>query len=114
MFADADLHSDPDTELDTLIDLDQAGEYDFDEKTGDFTFYTESGYYYEQGHGRDKCSRVKCCTKTRPDTPFNCGFKGGQWHYPDGFKSCGDKCAGAFCRCIRNRGRYKDLKLSNI
>ena len=112
MFGDADLQPDTKTELETLYDADMAGDYDIDAVTGDMMFYREDGRYYYQGHGRDKCARVNCVSNKKPDIPNNCGFNTSQWYYPDGYKSCGDKCSGAFCRCIRERGRYKDLKYS--
>ena len=114
MFADADLQPDYDTELDALYVHDMKGDHDIDPETGDMIFYRKDGRYYEQGHGRNKCSRVKCCAQKRPDTPYNCGFNSVLWKYPEGYQPCGDQCSGAFCRCIRERGKYKELQYSNL
>ena len=59
MFADADIQPDYDTELDALYVHDMKGDHDIDPETGDIIFYRKDGRYYEQGHGRNKCSRVK-------------------------------------------------------
>ena len=118
LFANADMQPDYDTELDALYQNDMDGDYDIDDKTGEMTFYKADGRFYTQGHGRDKCCRAKCLSVTTPGTPlnlpYNCGFNSALWTYPEGYKSCGDKCSGAFCRCIRDRGRYKSLQMSYI
>ena len=118
MFADADLELNTKAELEALYENDMKGDYDVDDETGEVTFYNDDGRYYTQGHGRDKCYRAKCLSVITPgkpaNIPYNCGFHSSLWNYPDGYKSCGDKCAGAFCRCIRDRGRYKSLQMSYI
>ena len=101
MFAKADLKKEGEAEFDALTDYDDAGTIDIDERTGLMAFKASDGSHYLQGHGRYKCSRVKC--QEDPwvtSVPDNCGYNLGQWTFPDQYIPCGENCRGAFCQCL--------------
>ena len=69
---------------------------------------------YQYGHGREKCTRIKCSDRSKYDVkekPSNCGYND-QWWFPAAFIPCGDECRGAFCRCLQqyNNPGYRDIK----
>ena len=98
MFADADLKPDSEAEIHALMDLDPDGDLDMDAH-GNRMFFRSDGPWYRTGHGRHKCSHVRCSVETPLNVPDNCGYSG-QWRYPDQFRPCGDSCYGAFCKCL--------------
>ena len=100
MFAKADILKEGEAEFDKLTDHDDAGIITIDEKTGLLAFKTSDGSQYLQGHGRYKCSRVRCYEDPWvTSVPDNCGYHG-QWTLPDQFVPCGENCRGAFCKCL--------------
>ena len=103
MFAKADLEKEGEAEFDRLTDMDDAGTISIDDKTGLLAFKGSGGSKYLQGHGRYKCSRVRC--QDDPwvtSVPDNCGYRQGQWTLPDQFVPCGEICRGAFCNCLHS------------
>ena len=102
MFAKADLQKEGEAEFDTLTDQDDAGIITIDDKTGLLAFTASDGTSYIQGHGRYKCSRVRCYEDPWvTSVPDNCGYHG-QWTFPDQFLPCGENCRGAFCNCLHS------------
>ena len=105
-FNNADLQTDEDEMTWALEEIDSEGGYNamaYDNDGYDYTFQLRNGLKYNYGHGRNRCSYVKC---TDPEKyavqgfPANCAFNKAWW-LPDQFKPCGDKCEGAFCYCLR-------------
>ena len=100
-FNNADLQTDTDEVTWALEEMDPLGDVDNDGY--DFTFQMRNGLQFNYGHGRNRCSYVRCHD---PDQyavqgfPANCAFNKAWW-LPDQFKPCGDKCEGAFCFCLR-------------
>ena len=100
MFDKADLQKEGEAEFDRLTDKDDAGILSIDEKTGLMAFTASDGSQYLQGHGRYKCSCVRCYEDPWvTSVPDNCGYHG-QWTFPDEFTPCGENCRGAFCNCL--------------
>ena len=101
MFAKADLEKEGEAEFDRLTDQDDAGIISIDDKTGLLAFTASDGTSYIQGHGRYKCSRVRCYEDPWvTSVPDNCGYSSAQWTFPDEFTPCGENCRGAFCNCL--------------
>ena len=100
MFADADLYPQRSGELSTLWSLDKNAEVNVND--GVLTFSKSDGTYYETGHGRYKCSRLRCVTEGQTVMPDNCAYNIGQYQVPVQFKPCGADCRRAFCKCLRN------------
>ena len=68
---------------------------------GATNFTTSDGYNFMLGHGRDKCFRENCYDGAQDvPVPHNCAFSG-HWTFPHRFGSCGPRCQGAFCSCLR-------------
>ena len=70
---------------------------------GHFRMETPKGLRYWTGHGEYKCDRA-CFSVIgggAKGVPNNCGWHR-QWAFPDGFKPCGQDCAGGFCECLTN------------
>ena len=100
-FNNADLKTDTDEVTWALEEVESEG--DIEDDGYDFTLQLRNGLKYNYGHGRNRCSFVKC---TDPDQfavqgfPSNCAFNKAWW-FPDKFKPCGDQCEGAWCFCLR-------------
>ena len=103
MFHDADVQPDLTKERLALFDCDVDGDIEV-ENDGKNNFYLTEGYVYRSGHGRDKCSRVKCLD-TMTDVPNNCGFHE-QFILPNWFQPCGSSCRGGYCLCLRLYDSY--------
>ena len=97
-FNNADLQTDEDEMTWALEEIDSEGGYNamaYDNDGFDFTYQLRNGLKYNYGHGRNRCSYVKC---TDPEKyavqgfPANCAFNKAWW-LPDQFKPCGDKRA---------------------
>ena len=76
VFNDADLQPTSNAEIHTLLAADPNGKLDKG-NLGQTQFTMTSGYRYEMGHGRDKCSYSKCVTRDAHwsaivDVPHNC------------------------------------------
>ena len=100
-FRDADLKPDLDEETFALEEADTDGEID-DDADGNINCYLSNGLIYQYGHGREKCSRIRCSNRDEyavKEMPSNCGFNQ-QWRLPTNFTPCADHCQGAFCRCL--------------
>ena len=68
---------------------------------GHFRMETKDGLRYWAGHGQYKCDRA-CFSVIgggARGVPNNCGWHR-QWAFPDGFKPCGQDCAGGYCECL--------------
>ena len=64
-FNDADLNTDQDEVTGALEEVDPEGDVDNDGY--DFTFQMRNGLQYNYGHGRNRCSYVRCHDRsTRP------------------------------------------------
>ena len=101
MFDKADLQKEGEPKFDRLTDKDDAGIISIDERTGLLAFKASDGTHYLQGHGRYKCSRVRCYEDPwLTDVPDNCGYHPGQWTFPEQYIPCGENCRGAFCKCL--------------
>ena len=101
MFVKADLKMEGEAEFDTLTNHDDAGIISIDDKTGLLAFKASDGTNYIQGHGRYKCSRVRCQDDPGvTSVPDNCGYKPGLWTLPELFVPCGQNCRGAYCNCL--------------
>ena len=94
-FNNADMKGDEDLEIWAIKEIED-GDMDHDED-GNLEYYLNNGYHYKVGHGRGKCSQVKC--NNMKEFPNNCAFHP-QWRFPDKFTPCGDDCRGGFCPCL--------------
>ena len=77
------------------------GEMEHD-NDGNLNYFLDNGYFYQVGHGRALCSRIKCESRNQyaeKDYPNNCGFHP-QWRLPDNFTPCDDDCLGGLCPCL--------------
>ena len=101
MFADADLYPQRSGELSTLWSLDKNAKVNVD-GDGVLTFSKSDGSHYTTGHGRYKCSRLRCVTEGQTEMPDNCAYNTGQYQVPVQFRSCGGECRRAFCKCLHN------------
>ena len=98
-FKDADLKPTVEEETLALGRADPDGDFT-DDEDGNINCYFTNGLMYQYGHGRDKCSRIKCNYAVK-EKPNNCGYNK-MWRLPDNFSPCDDYCQGAFCRCLYN------------
>ena len=103
VFNDADLQPTSNAEIHTLLAADPNGKLDKG-NLGQTQFTMTSGYRYEMGHGRDKCSYSKCVTRDAHwsaivDVPHNCCWHR-QWLRPPNFKPCAPGCYGGLCQCL--------------
>ena len=99
-FNDADMHADEDLQIWAIKDIED-GETEYD-NDGNLNYYLDNGRYYQCGHGRAKCSSMKCSNRDQYDVkefPNNCGFHP-QWRLPDKFQPCDDDCQGGLCPCL--------------
>ena len=102
-FKDADLKKTLDEETFALEDADSDGDL-CDDADGNIVCYLSNGLLYQYGHGRDKCTRLKCANRDQyveKEMPSNCGYNQ-HWRLPPNFAPCGDRCQGGFCRCLHN------------
>ena len=100
-FKDADIKPDLDEETFALEDADSDGDL-ADDADGNIVCYLSNGLLYQYGHGRDKCTRLKCANRNQykeKEVPSNCGYNQ-HWRLPPNFSPCGDLCQGGFCRCL--------------
>ena len=100
-FKDADIKPDLDKETFALEDADSDGDL-ADDADGNIVCYLSNGLLYQYGHGRDKCTRLKCANRNQykeKEVPSNCGYNQ-HWRLPPNFSTCGDLCQGGFCRCL--------------
>ena len=108
-FKDADLKPSLKLEINALKKADPDGD-PVDDEDGNMNLNFSNGFVYQFGHGREKCSRVKCFSLSQQAAkkfPHNCGFNE-QWRLPDKFWPCGDYCSGGFCQCLSlYKGRKK-------
>ena len=108
-FKDADLKPSFKQEIFALKKADPDGD-PVDDEDGNMNLNFSNGFVYQFGHGREKCSRVKCFSLSQQAAkkfPHNCGFNE-QWRLPDNFWPCGDYCSGGFCQCLSlYKGRKK-------
>ena len=108
-FKDADLKPSLKQEIFALKKADPDGD-PVDDEDGNMNLNFSNGFVYQFGHGREKCSRVKCFSLSQQAAkkfPHNCGFNE-QWRLPDKFWPCGDYCSGGFCQCLSlYKGRKK-------
>ena len=112
-FRDADLQTDFNKETYVLGEADSDGDL-VEEDDGNMLCNFTNGLVYQYGHGREKCTRIKCSDRSKYDVkekPSNCGYND-QWWFPAAFIPCGDECRGAFCRCLQqyNNPGYRDIK----
>ena len=98
-FKDADLKPTVEEETLALGRADPDGDF-MDDEDGNINCYFTNGLMYQYGHGRYKCSRIKCNYAVK-EMPNNCGYNK-MWRLPDNFSPCDDYCQGAFCRCLYN------------
>ena len=99
-FNDADLKADENLQIWAIKDIED-GEMEHD-NDGNLNYFLDNGYFYQVGHGRALCSRVKCENRDQyaeKDYPNNCGFHP-QWRLPDNFTPCDDDCQGGLCPCL--------------
>ena len=100
-FKDADIKPDLDEETFALEDADSDGDL-ADDADGNIVCYLSNGLLYQYGHGRDRCTRLKCANRNQykeKEVPSNCGYNQ-HWRLPPNFSPCGDLCQGGFCRCL--------------
>ena len=103
MFGDADTFpTRRAAEVSALWAQDRHAEVITDPNTGVLTFYRSDGPFYQTGHGRHKCTMVKCLAERQREMPNNCGYNTGQWQYPEQFRVCGPECRGGLCTCLQN------------
>ena len=99
-FNDADLKADENLQIWAIKDIED-GEMEHD-NDGNLNYFLDNGYFYQVGHGRALCSRIKCESRNQyaeKDYPNNCGFHP-QWRLPDNFTPCDDDCLGGLCPCL--------------
>ena len=99
-FNDADLKADENLQIWAIKDIED-GEMEHD-NDGNLNYFLDNGYFYQVGHGRALCSRIKCESRNEyaeKDYPNNCGFHP-QWRLPDNFTPCDDDCLGGLCPCL--------------
>ena len=99
-FNDADRKADGNLQIWAIKDV-HDGEMEHD-NDGNLNYFLDNGYFYQVGHGRALCSRVKCENRDQyaeKDYPNNCGFHP-QWRLPDNFTPCDDDCQGGLCPCL--------------
>ena len=109
-FKDADLKPNIKMETFALKKADPDGDLvdDDGKKKCKFT----NGLVYQFGHGREKCSPMKCYSilqQAMNNFPNNCGYHK-QWLVPENFSPCGQFCSGGFCPCL---SRYNNTNKSN-
>ena len=86
-----------------------------EDEDGNMNLNFSNGFVYQFGHGREKCSRVKCFSLSQQAAkkfPHNCGFNE-QWWLPDKFWPCGDYCSGGFCTCLSRYNNNNNNKSNN-
>ena len=99
LFGGADVQPHDHAQLRVLRDQHPHGQVTYN--NGVTNFMTSEGYDFMLGHGRDKCFREKCYDGAQDvPVPHNCAFSG-HWTFPHRFGSCGPRCQGAFCSCLR-------------
>ena len=99
MFGGADKQPHDHAQLRVLRDQHPHGQVTY--SNGMTNFYTAEGYDYMLGHGRERCFRQMCYDGAQDvPVPHNCAFSG-HWTFPHRFQSCGPRCQGAFCSCLR-------------
>ena len=99
LFGGADVQPHDHAQLRVLRDQHPHGQVIY--SNGVTNFYTTEGYDYMLGHGREKCYRENCYDGAQDvPVPHNCAFSG-HWTFPHRFGSCGPRCQGAFCSCLR-------------
>ena len=102
-FYNADLK--PNIKMETLAlkKADPDGDL-VDDDDGNKHYKFTNRVVYQYGHGREKCTRLKCYSllqQALAKFPNNCGFNK-QWRLPEKFYPCGDYCSGGFCSCLKN------------
>ena len=102
-FKDADLKPNIKLETSALKKADPDGDL-VEDNDGKKNYNFTNRVVYQYGHGREKCTRMKCyglLQQAMNNFPNNCGFNK-QWLFPDKFYPCGDYCSGGFCSCLKS------------
>ena len=102
-FYNADLKPNIKMETIALKKADPDGDF-VDDHSGNKKYKFTNRVVYQYGHGREKCTRMKCyglLQQAMNNFPNNCGFNK-QWLFPDKFYPCGDYCSGGFCSCLKS------------
>ena len=110
-FYNADLKPNIKMETIALKKADPDGDF-VDDHSGNKKYKFTNRVVYQYGHGREKCTRMKCyglLQQAMNNFPNNCGFNK-QWLFPDKFYPCGDYCSGGFCSCLKS---YNNKRSSN-